>query len=70
MMCEFCRTNMAARTQRQLDNRLRNMRENAQVGIGPCPQCGGSEWATTLLMVQIIDSDPLPWWRRWFRRRQ
>jgi hypothetical protein len=50
MMCENC-SRWAATTDVQLANRLRNMASMNNVGTHSCPNCGGTEWATTHEMI-------------------
>jgi hypothetical protein len=52
----------AARSHRQLQNRLRNIKKFSDVKVFECPKCGGTEWTTTEAMVE---PEPRPkWWQR------
>ena len=53
--CPFCLDNMAARSERQLMVRRANIDSCPHVLLSTCPQCHGTEWATTDYMV---DPDP------------
>jgi hypothetical protein len=44
--CSFCQP-WFARTQSQLDNRLRKMRAHPDVKPFACPKCDGTEWASS-----------------------
>jgi hypothetical protein len=52
----------AARSHRQLQNRLRNIKKFSDVKAFECPKCGGTEWTTTEAMVE---PEPRP--KRWQR---
>ncbi len=60
-LCEFCLSNFTATDEAQLASRRKNMAANPHVAVAPCPQCDGTEWATTELMIK---PDSPPWYRR------
>jgi hypothetical protein len=59
--CPYCLMT-AARSHRQLQNRLRNIKKFSDVKVFECPKCGGTEWTTTEAMVE---PEPRP--KRWQR---
>ena len=59
--CPYCLTT-AARSHRQLQNRLRNIKKFSDLKVFECPKCGGTEWTTTEAMVE-----PEPQPKRWQR---
>jgi len=46
MTCAYCQS-WSATTERQLATRFRNMAASPDATPFPCPQCGGTDWATT-----------------------
>jgi hypothetical protein len=52
----------AARSHRQLQNRLRNIKKFSDVRVFECPKCGGTEWTTT---EAVVEPEPRP--KRWQR---
>jgi hypothetical protein len=59
--CAFCLGKMAARSQKQLDTRLRNIEGMPDVMLSACPRCGGTEWATTTQMIEKPKQSLLSW---------
>jgi hypothetical protein len=59
--CPYCLAT-AARSHRQLQNRLRNIKKFSDMKVFECPKCGGTEWTTTEAMVE-----PEPQPKRWQR---
>lgn len=66
--CENC-SKWAARSQAQLDNRLRNMAVAPDVAPYACPRCGSTAWANTTAFIGragywhccLNTPDPGPW---------
>ncbi len=50
--CPFCLDNMASRSQRELTMRKAKISRFPQVKLSECPQCKGTEWATTTDMIE------------------
>lgn len=50
--CPFCLA-MASRSKAALDNRIANIKAYPEVRIAECPQCGGTEWATTDATIHV-----------------
>lgn len=66
--CEICST-WVARSQAQLDNRLRNMAAVPDAVPYACPRCGSTAWAKTAAFIErggywqccLNTPDPRPW---------
>ena len=52
--CEVCSA-WAARTQTQLDNRVRNMAAAPDVAPCPCPRCGLTAWVKTEAFIEQVE---------------
>lgn len=63
MECTYCRFYLCARTEKQLQHRLRIMDANPRVKPAPCPHCGTTAWARSR---EAIEDDPRPWWKQLF----
>ena len=63
-ICSYCLEHMAPRTAKQLASRKGDMAAHPQVKFGPCPVCGGTEWATTEAMI----TEPQSWVAGYFER--
>lgn len=50
-ICEYCLVNFAANSYKELQNRRENMKIHHQVRVYRCPVCGGTDWATTEIMI-------------------
>lgn len=63
--CAHCLKYWAARTPAQLDIRRINMASAPNATPAPCPQCDGTEWATTDTLIKEM---PATRGRGWFQK--
>jgi len=45
--CPTCLRNLAAKSEAQLNLRMKKMKASPSVKVFPCTKCGGTEWALT-----------------------
>lgn len=50
--CSYCLDHMAARSEKQRKDRIKNIADNPNVLTSGCPKCGGFEWAITDARVE------------------
>ena len=58
--CEFCEK-WIAKTTRQFNNRLANMRAVPGAEVCPCPKCGGTYWASKPPLPEEIKVHDIDW---------